>query len=281
VADWRSMRIRLEGRKVRRIAMLTVWVLSFAAFQAAVLADDVGVSQSSSSTRELVNPAQPTFTENAYFNLPGELQLEGGYTLRGWDGDVGLQHVVALGGSLSIADLVEAQLRWDLFNVQSSDVGVGDITAGLKGGFFGGLGDAISLAGLFQIEFPSGVEPFGLDKGVGLSGGAVVTQRLYGIQFDLQALIYTHAFQSEASLELPLSLAATWAPVNAFRVYGEAIERLDLTDLSASGTSLLAGVGFVINRQLVANAGFRLGLSQSVPDFELSTGVTWLMGDLF
>ena len=64
-------------------------------------------------------------------------------------------------------------------------------------------------------------------------------------------------------------------------MYGDGVVSLDLTNLTQSTTSLLAGGGYIIFPQLSVDAAARVGLSERLPDVLLTAGVTWLTGPLF
>ncbi|MBN1946196.1 MAG: transporter [Bradymonadales bacterium] len=264
---------------MRRIALpLSLFLFCISPTASAQTADEDGPGNARAI---LANPVRPTFTDNAYFIRSGELQLDTGYLASLFEGDVPTLHAVELGVIVGVGDLIEARLRWNLFDSWGDDTGIGDLGVGIKGGFFGGLGEHTALAGLFELQLPTGTDPFGIDKGIAMHGALVATQPWAPWRFDLQAGVYAHLFNEDPAVHLPLAFCVTWSPLDPLRVLAEVVERLDLADLSDSTTSVLAGVGYAITPVLVLDGSARVGLSQSLPDLQLGVGVTWLVAQLF
>ena len=228
-----------------------------------------------------VSPNRPTYANDALFYGPGHLHFETAYAARLYEGPADAIHTLNILTTLGIIDLLEARVGWDVFNVAGGDSAVGDLMLGAKAGFFGGLGHEISLAGIFELLLPTGSEPNSIDEGINLFGGLTATHLLSSFQFDLQAALDSHIFTSEATLQLPISFAATWSPINVLRVYSDLTVGLDLTNLNDSTTSFLGGVGYMIIRQLSIDTTARVGLSREIPDVTISAGLTWLVGDFF
>ncbi len=228
-----------------------------------------------------VNPTQPTFPNNALFHEPGFLQLETNYFASVFEGPVPTLHTLELVTLLTVGDLIETRLRWDLVNVAGSESGLGDLALGLKGGFYGRWNESISLAVVGEIRFPSGAEAFSIGSGVTAYAGFVATQIWEVFQFDLQAGPQTHIFTEEPGLGLPVGFATTWRPIGDFKVLGDFVLGLDLLNLSESQTSLMAGVGYELAQVVSFDASVRLGLSSVLPDVTTSIGVTWLVGKVF
>jgi hypothetical protein len=111
--------------------------------------------------------------------------------------------------------------------------------------------------------------------------GLVATQRFSNVQVDLQASIDTRLFRDEFELGVPIAIGVTWVLAPQLRVYGDAVERLDLTNLTDSGTSVMGGAGWRFTNELSVDAAARLGLSPSLPDVAAGVGFTWQPGNLF
>lgn len=224
------------------------------------------------------NPTHVTFPDNARFVDPGYVQFEGGYNASLIEGPAPALHTIGVLGSVGIVDLLEARLRLIALAAAGDDVGVGDLGVGVKGGFFGGWDEQVALAFLAELLFPTGSQSFGLGDGIGLFGGLVATWQWRVLSFDAQVAVETHLFTDDPTLFLPLSLAVTWSVTDEVRVYGDFLETLDLSNLSDSSTSFFAGAGYFLMENLAFDAGVRLGLSPSIPDFVISVGVTGMIG---
>jgi hypothetical protein len=228
-----------------------------------------------------VNQIRPTTPDSADFVRRGHLQLEAGYRAAIFEGDVPTLHSTDLIASVGVGDLIEARLGWNVFSAAGDEAGIGDLAAGVKGGFFGGLDDNIALAALGWLTFPSGDDQFGLGSGVGLFGGLVATTRINGLRIDVQAALDTHLFGDDTRVDLPLSGAVSYSPIEPFAVVGDVVESIDLTNLSDSSTSVRAGVTYRVFRRLSFDTSVQVGLSQDLPDVEIGAGLTTLLGPWF
>ncbi len=227
------------------------------------------------------NPVRPTFPDNARFVEPGYLQLEPGYLVQLFESPSSALHTLDLHAILGVTEMLEARVRWDVYNAWGDLSGLGDLTLGVKGGFFGGWDENTALAALGEVRLPTGDASFGLGEGVNLMAALVATQVLSSIQFDLQAGVSTHLFIDDPTIFIPIALAATWSPIDELQVMADIVETLDLTDLSDSTTAIGAGAGYFILPWLSVDAMARIGLSPALPDVGITAGVTVLTGPLW
>lgn len=242
------------------------------------------LSLSSTATAETsaeANPTQPTFPNDAHFHDPGSLQLEASYLAQIFEGPASALQTVHLLTLLTVGELIETRLRWDVFNVSGDESGIGDLSIGIKGGFYGTWNPDLSIAAIAEIRFPNGAEPFTIGDGVEFFAGMIGTQVINDFQLDLQVAVETHVFTENPTVGLPIGFATTWEPVAALRVYGDFVLGLDLQNLSESTTSLLVGAGYGILPVLSLDAGTRIGLSNLLPDVSVVVGMTWLAGKVF
>lgn len=231
--------------------------------------------------RQWANPTQPTYPNDALFQPAGYLQLETSYLAQVFEGPTSAFQTFHLLTSLTVAELFETRLRWDVFNFAGDVSGMGDLSIGLKGGFYGGWDPDSSLAAIVELRFPNGAEPFSIGEGIELFAGMIGTHIVSAFQLDLQVAVETHIFTDDPTVGLPIGFAATWAPIGNLNVYGDFVLGLDLQNLSDSTTSLLVGAGYGLLPVLSLDAGARVGLSESLPDVSIVVGMTWLAGKVF
>lgn len=257
-------------------------LVALVALSSAASAQEATVTESADGpVVGIINPTQPTFANNALFNPPGYLQVEASYLPQFFEGPTSTLHALSLLTLLGVSDMVEARIGWNVFNAAGENSGIGDLGVGVRGGFLGGWDAETSLAAVLDMTLPTGVDPFSLGTGIKLFGGLVATQVAGSLQFDLQATVDTHVFTDDPTLHLPVALGVTWSMLEQLRVYGDGVLSLDLTNLTESSTSVLAGVGYFIIPELSIDAAARIGLSERLPDALLTAGVTWLTGRLF
>jgi hypothetical protein len=228
-----------------------------------------------------VNPVRPTFPDNAWILEPGVLQVETGYPVAFYEDPVPTLHVWDVYAALGVGELIEVRVGWDILNAAAGEAGVGDLTLGAKGGFWGGFDERTALAGVFALQLPTARAPFGLRQGVRLVGGPVATTEVGPVQLDVQVTADLHLFAEDPAFLIPLAAAATWAPIDRVRVYGDAVVALDLENFSDSRTSVLAGAGYRAFRTFEVNAAARLGLSPTTPDVVLQLGLAWQVADFW
>ena len=227
------------------------------------------------------NPSRPTTADNARFIEPHYLQVETGYTADLFEDPNPVLHRLNLLTIIGVSELFEARLGWDLYTASGVDSGLGDLTLGVKGGFFGGWDEATALAAIGELRLPSGDGPAAIGDGIEGLAALVATQVISAIQFDLQAGLRAHLFSDSPTFFIPISLAATWAPLDALRIYADIVEGLDLTNLSQSTTTIGGGAGYFILPNLCVDSAVRIGLSPSLPDISITGGVTVLAGPLW
>jgi hypothetical protein len=194
-------------------------VLAFVVAAAPATAQDAGEAVPTEATGAAgVNPVRPTYPDDAYVLEPGVLHGETGYAIAFFEDPVPTLHVWDVYAALGVVDLLEVRVGWDVLDITSEDAGLGDLTLGLKGGFFGGFDERTALAGLFAIELPTATAPVGLREGVRFEGGLVATLEVETFQFDFQATADLHLFLEDPTFLIPLAAAVTWAPVDPLRL---------------------------------------------------------------
>lgn len=228
-----------------------------------------------------MEPIQPTWTNSGLFNSPGSVQVEGTYKASLFEAPVENLQSFDFLGAVTVGELIEARLRWNLINVAGDESGLGDFGIGIKGGFYGGWDEAYSLAGIGEVRFATGADGFSLGEGIEVLAGAAGTYAGKKLRFDAQLAVQAHIFTSHPHLALPVGFATTWEPIERFRVMGEFVLGFDLTNFSDSTTSLLGGVGYIPIDPLSIDVSVRVGLSQRLPDATITAGLSWLIGDFF
>jgi hypothetical protein len=227
-----------------------------------------------------IYPTSPTFAQHALFNSAGHIQIEMGYVSRIYEAPIATHQSLSLNSVFSLAEMFEGSFGWDIYNVQGEIQGIGDITLGFKGGFFGGLDRNIALAGIVEIQFPSGEDDFRTPAGTGtrLLGGMVATLHQERFYLDLELAVDAHVFTESPTIGLPIAVAVNWIPVGDLKVIGEAVVSLDLNDLNDTELSVLLGAGYDIAPRFGVDVSARVGLSESLPDAVFTAGITCLFG---
>jgi hypothetical protein len=187
-----------------------------------------------------------------------------------------------------VSDWLEASVGVDGL-VRQRDGGVrasgfGNVQAGVKVRAFGSAGGAPVLAVLPQVTLPTADSSQGLGTGqVDVTVGLVSGKDLaHGAHVDLAYGIGAigagaHAgrfAQHTATAGLSAALASHWTPV-----LGVAwVSRQD--GVTGAALSLTADSAFAVSQRLAFDVGSQFGVSVEAPSFEVSAGLSLLVGEL-
>ena len=130
------------------------------------------------------------------------------------------------------------------------------------------------LAAMVQARPGIGQAPV-TTQGLDLAAYAVYTTYPGYVQVDAQAGLGTTILNDDVVLVVPISGVVSYQALPWLRVYGELIERLNLRDLSDSGTRLLGGGRWQATPGLSVDLRVAVGLSESYEDAVVLGGVTW------
>ncbi|MCA9561875.1 MAG: hypothetical protein KC561_00230 [Myxococcales bacterium] len=264
-----------RASSIRSTAAALSLVITLLWAQAAISQEE-GSSIPVGTDGRTVNPVFPTYPDHALFSEPGRLQSELAYSASFFEDPVPTVHSVFLNNMLTVAELVEVRVNWRMLRAAGGDTSIGDLGLGVKGGFLGGIGENIHLAGVFELLLPTGDGPFSLGDGIGALASFVASTFVSTLRIDIQAGVDTHIFSDNSSIDVPLAADLVWNPIDQLSVYGDFVLTLDLTNFSDSTTSLGAGAGYRFLPFMSVDATARLGLSQGLPDAEVGVSVSFL-----
>jgi len=241
--------------------------------------------------RPAANPSRPAYSDNALIVATGWLELEAGLMLAFQQCSTftpdGLETVprscnlqmVPLLAKLAVSKVLELRLGWDIYGSQTygteTTMGVGDLYAQGKMLILLDVErpEMHRLAVLAEVRPGIGQEPIGT-RGLGLSGYAIYSTFPSVLQVDVQAGVELEGIFSETVPWIPLSAVLSYAPIDQLVIYSEFVQRLRLSGLSASESSLMGGVGWIPTRSVVVDLSAVLGLTETLPDVVINMGVT-------
>ena len=245
-------------------------------------------AQSSSSNEpDFIVPSRPTISNPAEFQRPGVLQLEFGFNsnFRGPDGASQEDFPLALRFAASRRVLLELDLDNSLSQKAMGlrQTGAGDSQLGIQIVLQREKETRPGLAVAYYIKLPSASSAKGLGTGrVDHNFIALVSKTIGRTTVDFNAIYLLggrttdngHASSGQAALGVARNVT------RRTEIQGE-ISGLSRNDAQSSAMFALGAVAYQVNRRLVLDSGFRIGLTRDAPRIGFFAGMTVGLADLY
>jgi len=227
-------------------------------------------------------PQRPTLSSDTATTAKGTLEIEAGVAVDPTDAfDSPLQLKVGA------AEATELFLAWSPYRwVERSGPdgrGQGNLFIGVRNRFLEETESRPSAAFQLQTKIPTASEREGLGSGaLDFLGAGIVTKDLGGFLTTgfYQIGILGEPDGGDTDLEHDVAIASGTPLVNGLGAFAE-VAGTFIRERDTSSVFTTLGLAYAIARDVVADAGVVVGLSDDAPDFRVVAGVTINFGHLF